>query len=328
MATRRIKSESIENLRRVVERDDPQVVGSMDVVMADAYAESVANDEHAEEVKNELDKKADSVKTDNPDTGKEVKNEFTAELVLDESIQDFSLDDSASKKDGRSNKVYDDDGEDDYLDYDMFDFIYGLVTDCWPKPKNPLDHRIRKFMYVGSDDYLKTNSLKGTNQVAVSGDSIEIYANEASAFDDIKAICNLYKFTYEGPNEKRSSASHWNFSFKIEVPTEGNGYPAMVEDYFEGIGKTLEDVMPPDFCKQYRKRQERIQKEADKLLSEREVTKKVNHAIMMAARDNTEPLETHLSSLYKELDSAGLKYQPSKIKKIFMDAFDDDIAEV
>ena len=70
---------------------------------------------------------------------------------------DFDWDSLTEADDARSRKIYEDDTEDDYLDYDMFDFIYGLVTDCWPKPLNPLNHRLRKFMYAGSDDYLKTN---------------------------------------------------------------------------------------------------------------------------------------------------------------------------
>ena len=323
MTKRRIKSESIENLRRVVDNDHVEVEGMMDVVMADAYAESVDNSKHVDEVKDELSKKADPIVTDSPDTGKDVKNEYTAKLVLDESVEDFTL---TKSNDGRANKVYEDDDEDDYLDYDMFDFIYGLVTDCWPKPINPLGHRIRKFMYIGSDDYLKTNDPNNRSQVATTGNSIEVYANTADDFNDIKSICDMYGFSYEGPMAKRSKVSHWNFTFKIHIPLASSGYPEMVEDYFEGIGKTLEDVMPADFCKQYRKRQAKIEAEANKLLNEKEVERVVNHAIMMAARDN-DPLDVHLNKLFATLTDAGLTYQKSKIKKLFLDAFADDEEE-
>lgn len=327
MSKRRIKSESIENLRRVVDSDHIDVEGKMDVVMADAYAESVNNSEHVEEVTNELNNRAEGVAGSTPDNSDEttnVDNTFTAKLVLDESIEDFSLSTAA---DGRSRKVYEEDDEDDYLDYDMFDFIYGLVTDCWPKPLNPLGKsRIRKFMYVGSDDYLKTNDPNNRSQVATTGNSIEVYANNVEDFDDIKAICDIYGFDYEGPKTKRSGVSHWNFSFKINVPLSADGYPEMVIDYFEDRGKALEDVMPADFCKQYRKRQARIEQEANKLLNDREVAKIVDNAIRQAAQDS-DPLESHLKNLYQTLDGAKLQYQKTKIKKKFLDAFNDDNVE-
>lgn len=322
MSKRRIKSESIENLKKVVDnKENVSTVTSLDPVETDAYSQSEAASKHSEDVKDELDKKASTVVTSSPDTGKEIKNDYTAQLILDENMSDFNLSEEGKEpvKDGRAHKLYDnDENEDDYLDYDMFDFIYGLVTDCWPKPKNPLNHRIRKFMYIGSDDYIKTNSYTGVSQVATSGDTIEVYSNNAKDFNDIKEICDMYKFKYNGPNAKKSSSSHWNFSFNIYVPTSRNGYPEMVEDYFEDLGMTLEDVMPADFCKQYRKKQSRIDTEVNKRL----VDIRVNKAIMKAARDQ-EPLDKHISDLYQELDSAGFTYDKEKIEKSFKKAFPD-----
>lgn len=330
MSKRRIKNESIENLKRVVDNEEKiPTTTAVDPVTADAYIQSEAATEHVAEVKDELDKKAEAVITEAPDTGKEIKNDFTAKLVLDESINDFSLtEEEAPAKDGRAHKFYDDDDEDDYLDYDMFDFIYGLVTDCWPKPINPLGGRLRKFMYIGSDKYQENpdrlENSDGHSQVASTGDTIEVYANETKDFDDIKKICDMYKFKYDGPTAKRSKNSHWNFSFSIYVPCEHSGYPMMVEDYFEDIGMTLEDVMPADFCKQYRKRQAKIDAEVNKRLAEKEVEKIVNKAIMNAARNGDDPLDKHLKQLYTDLDTAGLTYSKQKIKKAFYDAFADD----
>lgn len=330
MSKRRIKSESIENLKRVVDNEEKiPTTTAIDPVTADAYIQSEAATEHVEEVKDDLDKKAEAVITEAPDTGKEIKNDFTAKLVLDEAIGDFSLaEEEVPNKDGRSRKFYDDDDEDDYLDYDMFDFIYGLVTDCWPKPINPLGGRLRKFMYIGSDKYAENpdriENSDGHSQVASTGDTIEVYANDVKDFSDIQKICDLYKFSYTGPHAKRSKTSYWNFSFNINVPCEHSGYPMMVEDYFEDIGMTLEDVMPADFCKQYRKRQAKIDAEVEKRLAEREVEKLVNKAIMNAARNGDDPLDIHLKQLYVDLDKSGLKYQKQKIKKAFYDAFADD----
>ena len=334
MSKRRIKSESIENLKRVIDNEaNVSVTSCVTPVEADAYIQSEAADKHVEAVQDELEKKAQAVKTDDPDTGKEVKNDFTAKLVLDESINDFTLtEEEAPAKYGRARKVYDEDDEDDYLDYDMFDFIYGLVTDCWPKPINPLGGRLRKFLYIGSDKYMENpnsdEKSDGHSQVASNGDTIEVYANDVKDFDGIKKICELYKFRYDGPAAKRSKNSHWNFSFNIHVPCEHSGYPMMVEDYFEGLGMTMEDVMPADFCKQYRKRQAKINTEVEKRIAEREVEKLVNKAIMNAARNGDQPLDKFLKELYAELEGANLKYSKQKIKKSFYDAFaDDDVDE-
>lgn len=332
MIKRRSKNESFENLSRVTSNDTPVVDGVMDVVMADAVVDHANKEKQLEEVNDELQKAAEGVapeETEEPKVG--VENDFTAKLVLDESLTDFSIDEAVTSepvKDGRSRKVYDEDDEDDYLDYDMFDFIYGLVTDCWPKPLNPLDHRLRKFMYIGSDKYDVDDDFTGDlsdnhSQVGTTGDSIEVYSNNETDFNDIITICDMYKFSYDGPNPKKSKSSYWNYSLTINVPLMDNDYPYMVEDYFETIGKTMEDVMPADFCKQYRKRQDRIKKEAEKYISEKEVDKMVNAAITAAAQDNTEPLEVHLKRLYTDLDAAGLTYQKFKVKKTFMDAFDD-----
>ena len=218
MSIRRTKNESIENLKRVVDNSEKiSTTTAIDPVTADAYIQSEEADKHITEVNSELEKKAAEVKTEAPDTGKEIKNDFTAKLVLDESIGDFSLtEDETAVTDGRSRKVYDEDDEDDYLDYDMFDFIYGLVTDCWPKPINPLGGRLRKFLYIGSDKYMENpNSDEKSDthsQVASNGDTIEVYANDVKDFEGIRQICDLYKFTYSGPTAKRSKTRHWNFS--------------------------------------------------------------------------------------------------------------------
>lgn len=325
MSKRRVKTEAMENVGRVINQDKVDVVGTVGAITADAYAESVRNQEHVDEINKELTDKANKTGTTvrkEEEPKEPVNNIYTAKLVLDESSMREFIHEEATT-DGRSRKVYDDDDEDDHLDYDMFDFIYGLVTDTWPKPLNPLNHRLRKFMYSGSDDYIKTNSYTGRPQVAARDDKIEVYSDVADDFNDIIEICKLYGFKYDGPTPKASKASKWNFSFRITVPSI-NGYPMMVADYFEDRGMTLEDVMPADFCKQYRKKEAKINKEVEARLAEKEVDKKVAAAIMNAARDGTTPLKTHLDMLINDLKQSGLKYSPTKVKQTFMDAFADD----
>lgn len=351
MSKRRTRNEALDTLYRVVHTDNnPTVVGQMDIVMADAVQSSVRNDEHVKEVHNQMEKDAKVVTPEKPQDAKvPVKNAFTAKLVLDESVEDFSL----KKQDGRGNKVIDDDGMDEYLDYDMFDFIYGLVCDCWPKPLNPVkDVKRRKFMTMGSDNYNSrpwdgVGSQENTDvpeipafdqhaQVSSNGNTITVYANAdvdkdgnnlgLHAFDWIQKVCELYKFKYSGPNPRRSRSSHWQYSFSIDVPCM-SGYPLMVEDYFETLGLEVEDVMDSQFCTQYRKRQAAIEKESQQYINQAEVDRKIQAAITAAAQDNREPLEVHLKRLYADLTAAGLTYQKGKVKKTFMDAFDDDDEE-
>lgn len=330
MTKRRVKKESFENLHNVVDSKNPETVGQMGVVMADAVNSNAQTEKHKKSVQDTLEKSAAVVKPDAPkETKTSVKNNFTAKLILDESVEDFTLEGDSATKDGRANKVYDNDDEDEYLDYDMFDFVYGLVTDCWPKPKDPFGRkRYRKFMYIGSDKYKDAeNSTKDTSdghqQVNSWGDTIEVYHNDPRYFDDVAQILDHYKIEYSGPSERRSRSSYWKYSWTIKVPCISSGYPYMVEDYFETLGLTLEDVMPDNFCKLYRKRQAALDKEASTYINVSEVDKMIDKAITAAAQDNSEPLEVHLKRLYAALDGAGLTYQKSKVKKKFMDAFDD-----
>ena len=83
MSKRRIKSESIENLKRVVDNEEKiPTTTAIDPVTADAYIQSEEAEKRVTEVHDELDKKAEAVITEAPNTGKEIKNDFTAKLVL------------------------------------------------------------------------------------------------------------------------------------------------------------------------------------------------------------------------------------------------------
>lgn len=329
MAKRRTRNESFQNLQAVVDGKNPASTAQMDVVMANAVHENAENEKQKDAVNDQLKDSAKSVTPDTktPEEKPAVDNKFTAKLVLDEALEDFSM---SSIGDGRSNKVYDDDEEDPHLDCDMFDFVYGCVVDCWPVPKDPFNRgRIRKFMYIGSDTYKDSDDgdarekANGHAQVASFGDTIEVYHNDPTYFDDVAKIFDLYKIRYTGPHAKRNKNTYWNYSWRIEVPCVQSGYPYMIEDYFETIGYTIEDVMKDDFVKQYRKKQAALEKESQSYLNQSDVDKMVNKAITAAAQDNTEPLQVHLKRLYADLDAAGLKYQKSKVKKTFMDAFDD-----
>lgn len=332
---------AIENLKNVIENEETPVdtVVTMTVGMAAAYQEDEKATKHIQEVKKELEDRAEEATPEvTAEENKLVDNEYTKEvkLTLDESLTDFVMESlleadeiitDVKTKDGRSNKTFEDDDEDDYLDYDMFNFIYGLVTDTWPKPKNPLGKkRMRKFQYTGSDDYLDSNSPNGHSQVASSGNTITVYANEIRDFDDIKAVCDLYQFTYKGPVERQSSVSHWKYSFTIDVPMAAEDYPMMVEDYFEGLGMTLSDVMPASWVAQYNKATGKIEKEQSSAENEFEVQRIFNDYVKKAANSN-DPLDGFINDMFAEMSSKGLTYKRNALKKQFKAEFEDDFED-
>lgn len=88
----KMMSENFENVKRALESNDGVgVVASIPLVMKDAYDESEKTSKHLKGVKDELDKRAKCVITDNPGTGKEIKNIYTRQLKLDEGIEDFDI---------------------------------------------------------------------------------------------------------------------------------------------------------------------------------------------------------------------------------------------
>lgn len=338
MSKRRLRNESFENLDRVVHNDHiPEVEGVMGVVMADAVQTHAEVNKHLQSVKKELEDRAKPILLDPPGTGNPVKTKYTQPLKLDESIEDFNLKDLlvedtervSTKVDGRQNKVTEEDDEDPHLDYDMFNFLYalfrGLEGNANRNPKNPLGHTIHTFNPNAADDYVRDIAMANEPQLTASGylDRIYLSNDDRDYFADAIAICDLYQIKYSGPNPKKSKADHWNFTMTVFVPMAGPGYPMMLSDYMESIGKTVADVMSPEFTKTYNNKMARIEKEQAELLQQKEVEKMVNKAITVAANDN-EPLENHLKQLLKDLRAAGLKFKRADVVTMFMSAFEDE----
>ena len=135
-------NESIENIEAAFSSGIDPVL-AVDLVLADAYKKSQEAKEHVEEVVDELDKKAEDVILDTPEAKLPMENEYTKQLKLDESIEDFRL-----QEDGRKNRVAarDENDTDLYLDYDMMEFVYELLSSGSKgitniAPKTPTVHR-------------------------------------------------------------------------------------------------------------------------------------------------------------------------------------------
>lgn len=154
---RRVKSESLENLRTVVEASKDKTVnavGDMGVVMANAVAESERNDEYVAEVMGELKKEAGGLTPEEGSTGEPVEDRLNKKLQLSEDLEDF-VDTPAEEKQKKTREV-DDTKAETYLEYDMFDFIYELLStynDPRRTPKQPLDHEQYRFGGFGRDKY-------------------------------------------------------------------------------------------------------------------------------------------------------------------------------
>lgn len=322
------KMNAINNIAKVVENDlvDNSVV--IDPVTADAYIEDVASSEAVETVIDELNKKAEEVATESPEAPEvKVKSIYTDKLKLSESVEDFKLD---------WQNLSDESDEDEYLDYDMFDFVYGIVTDDWPKPKNPLGRRMRKFQHTDSDDYMKANEPTGMSQVAGDIDgNIVVYANDTNAFSDVREVCRYYHIECDPVQPRKSKDSHWAYNMKIHVPMTSDGYPMMVEDFFAEYGLTLADVIEDhkvgggksaNWGSTYEKRAEKDRKDVEVYTNDSEVEEIFKKHVHKAANSN-DPLEGFIKDMFAELEKKELNFSKSKLKKRFLDEFNDDFDE-
>lgn len=141
--------ESMNNLDRVInfQHDDLDVHSDIDIVMADAYDQDIEAAEAVADILDELDKKAEDVTEETPEAPMNVDNNmYTTQLKLDEDFKDFTL-----VEDGRKNRVAarDEDEGDLYLEYNMLEFVYELLS-AGSKgitnvaPKTPIVHRKAK----------------------------------------------------------------------------------------------------------------------------------------------------------------------------------------
>lgn len=315
-----------DNIKNVVEATD--AVTAMTPVTASAYVEGEAAAKRVEEVNAELQSKAKEISVENPDAPEVKQKNMYTKLTLDESIEDFK---------GSFKYLSDESDEDEYLDYDMFDFVYGLVTDDWPKPKNPLGRRMRKFQHTDSDDYVKTNEPTGMSQVStdMSG-NVVVYANDSAAFNDVREACDYYHIQYSDVTPRVNKDSHWAFNMTVYVPMTAEGYPVMVEDFFAQYGWTLQDVIEDhkvgngksaNWGATYEKRVEKDRKETAEYINNKAVESIFDKFVVSAATNGDAPLEMFLNKMFAELKANNLKFSRAALKKRFMAEFEDDFED-
>lgn len=316
---------ALDNVTKVLDAEDKDVVVDLDLNMAAAQQDSKNAAEHVVELLDDLEDAAKSVVPDTPTAPKVPEdNMYTKKLTLDESIEDFNIKEAKT----RSN-----DDKDRYVEYDMYHFIYDLFsseTDSLVRPLKALtniksrgknkDANVSAFMYQGSDDYTDETGdggVKGVSQISTDSDgNIVLYQDHVEDFDRVIDLCNEYKFEYDGPHPKKAPWLRWNYSLKVFVPTTSKGYPMELEDYFASIDIPLEDVMPMSFVKGRAKDYKKLDDETFV-----EVTlKKYIHK----AGSNNDPLEGYLKAMFKELNAAKVKYDKKDLEQRFLAEFQDD----
>lgn len=137
--------------------------------------------------------------------------------------------------------------DEDFENYDMFVFITNLFTrdhkEIYKRPLNPLGRPHKHFDYVPKDEDRSAPSPVS----ATPEGNILITTVKKEDFADVEAICDKYQFDCSiKPNGK-----YW--TCEIEVPSYSPGYPMLVEDYFEDLGMSVDDVMPSWYSKQMAK---------------------------------------------------------------------------
>ena len=337
----------MQNIDRVVnfKNDEVDVHSDMDIVMTDAYDESIKNVEAVAEMKAELEKAAEGITPENPEAPLTVSNEYTATLKLDESFEDFNITEARKNVAAR-----DENDTDKYLDYDMFEFVYELlaagakgITNIAPKTpmvwRKKVTYRknkdgvkvpakeiwgwfpMQKFMPIGSDNasYGGENEGTGVPQIAVDGNDIVIYSND---LDELKQAADgvaQYHIHCEEPKYKVNDRSHWDYSMKVLVPVYSDGEIMLMSDYLDEIGMSVEDVMPPANAKAFRKQFDK----AD--AASREVTKKViyDKHVRRAFNDGSLDLDDVYADMCAEMEAAGINCD-KKLYKQFMAEFEDD----
>lgn len=319
---------ALDNVDAVVNNEVVPVNVEMDLNTANAYVDSAAAAEHVEEVITELNDKAEDVITENPEElDVKVDNMYTKKITLDESVEDYR----APFAD-----LSDESDEDEYLDYDMFDFVYGIVTDSWPKPKNPLDHPIRKFRPSSEDNYSEDEGNKGVPQVSTDRNgNVVVYANSPEDFDDARAVCEYYHIKCREVTPRASKSSHWGFNMTIEVPKVSGDIPMTAEDFFAEYDLTLADVIEDhkvgggksaNWGKTYQNKVNKDRAELTVAENDAAVEKIYDKYSQRAAWSN-DPLEGFIKDMFAEMSENSLKFSKPALKKRFLMDFEDDFED-
>lgn len=250
-------------------------------------------------------------------------------------------------KDGRKYSVNEDNGRDHHLDFDMFDYIYSLVStvDGYSTVLSPLSHPLKKFdspkankkaktapkkfdvlsgVYVLEDPDLNQTSMEHPRVSGNGTNTITILSDDRADFNDMIEICNLYGFKFHGPISRQGIGYYWEWRMDVQVPMCSAHVPMMLEDYFESINVPLEKVMPSSWLKSYRSKLKKLNEEAEAHLNQVKFDRIYKSAVTHAWQRGDIPLDKHLTDLLLALEAENVTYKKTVVKAKFMNEFADD----
>lgn len=139
------------------------------------------------------------------------------------------------------------DASEDILD--MFDFLYKLFSPTAPSGEStiklPIKNKQKGFRGSGGDDgHDELNTTDYDISVNTDGDLV-LKADSKDKFDWVEEACDYLDIKHEPVKENKVTKSKHNFEKIIQVPTDDNGNPMKISEYFEEIGDDVTKYMKP-----------------------------------------------------------------------------------
>lgn len=139
------------------------------------------------------------------------------------------------------------DASEDILD--MFDFLYKLFSPTAPSGEStiklPIKNKQKGFRGSGGDEgHDELNTTDYDISVNTGGDLV-LKADSKDKFDWVEEACDYLDIKHEPVKENKVTKSKHNFEKTIQVPTDDDGNPMKISEYFEEIGDDVTKYMRP-----------------------------------------------------------------------------------
>lgn len=139
------------------------------------------------------------------------------------------------------------DASEDILD--MFDFLYKLFSPTAPSGEStiklPIKNKQKGFRGSGGDEgHDELNTTDYDISVNTDGDLV-LKADSKDKFDWVEEACDYLDIKHEPVKENKVTKSKHNFEKIVQVPTDDDGNPMKISEYFEEIGDDVTKYMKP-----------------------------------------------------------------------------------
>lgn len=166
-------------------------------------------------------------------------------LLADNESEIADMKDNAERK-----PIIDDDGN----EYDMFNFVYDMLTKRTALHRKPVSPtKFRAFNYNGMKLGDESSDVETNTAIHADRDGdVVVEAKDEARFEPIKAMCDAYQLDYEIIPPRAQSTNTYKYSMKIWIPFDYEGNPQTVEDYFNEIGIDPRTVVTGQDKKKYK----------------------------------------------------------------------------